>query len=96
MNTENNIVLKGLVRLVMLYTFSNGVDCWNRIYPVLAESPEAALVSFEEAYAAAKKAGAPFMFAGTKFWAGDFEEEGAYFAPDFLTLDEWFLRAVAV
>lgn len=87
----------GLHRLLMRYTFGDGFT-WSceRVFPLLAESPEAALVAFEDTYQQAKAAGQSFLFAGAKFYPCDFEENDVYYAPDFLTLDEWFARAPAV
>ena len=81
------------MRLVMLYTFGDGCtySC-DRVFPMVAESPEAALCEFEELYNQYKgdwKAG-PFTFANEEFYSNDFECDGKYYAPDFLTLDEWF------
>lgn len=84
-----------LERVVMLYTFSDGFTYDHpRVFPLMAESTAAALVAFEDAYQQAKATGASFSFAGEKFYSSDFEDNGKYFAPDFLTVDEWFAQQI--
>jgi len=86
-------------KIVMLYTFSDGYtySC-DRVFPLMSESPEQALCDFEDAYNAAKKTDTAtlrpgsFKFAGVDFNCGDFECEGEYYPPDFLTVDEWFTQ----
>ncbi len=80
------------MRLVMLYTFGDGCtySC-DRVFPFVAESPEAALCEFEELYTKHKwPCSNSFSFAGEDFYSGDFECNGVYYAPEFLTIDEWF------
>lgn len=83
------------MRLVMLYTFGDGCtySC-DRVFPLVSESPEAALCAFEELYNKHKgnwdKGFSTFTFADEEFYSCDFECNGKYYAPDFLTIDEWF------
>ena len=81
------------MRLVMLYTFGDvcTYSC-DRVFPLVAESPEAALCAFEELYNKHKGdwQSGPFTFAGEEFFTSDFECNGLYYAPDFMTIDEWF------
>ncbi len=83
------------MRLVMLYTFGDGYtySC-DRVFPFVAESPEAALCEFEELYNTQKEVDpyTTFNFAGQTFYTCDFESDGKYYAPEILTIDEWFSK----
>lgn len=81
----------------MLHTFSDGCtyEC-IRVLPCPHDSPEAAYVEFEELYLQAKKSGAPFKFAGCEYYSNDFEEEGTFYPPQLITVDEWFAQAGVV
>ena len=75
----------------MLCVFGDGCTYYcERVFPFVDESPEAALVRFEDLYNKAKKEREKFSFAGEEFYPCDFEENGKYYAPQILTIDEWF------
>ena len=79
------------MRLVMLYTFWDGCNySYAKVLPLISESPEQALSEFETAYRRAKKSLKPFKFAGVQHYEWDFEYNDKYYAPEFLTIDQWF------
>lgn len=73
-----------------LYTYSCDVAL-----PIISDDPVQALCDFEAAY---DKANTPeysilpkeFSFSGHTFRCDAFQEDGVYYAPSFLTIDEWF------
>lgn len=89
------------MRLIMTYSEGDGCtySCDN-VLPIEHESPEAALVDFEEKFNAALKgprAPCEFTFADKTFLPYVFFEPSmevgrgpTYIAPNFQTVDEWF------
>lgn len=78
-------------KIIMTYTFGDGMTySTDKVFPIQAESVEAALCAFEDAYNKAKAVNGMFEFAGDVFYPRDFEENDIYYAPDFVTLEEWF------
>jgi len=83
------------MRLVMKFSVSDGCTYgYEAVLPIEYESPEAAIVEFEELAVKAREAGEPtFIFAGHEEETWCHFEEGVYYSPSFLTIDEWFAQA---
>jgi hypothetical protein len=82
------------MRLVIVYSVGDGYT-WSGevVLPVEYESAEALYVDFEEAVRSAHKGSwyeREFHIAGHKFVADNFLEQGNYYPPEILTVDEWF------
>jgi hypothetical protein len=81
------------MRLIIQYSVGDGDTWWaTEIVPVIHESPESFIVEFEEK---CKKAynnddSTEFSVGGQEFNAHDFYEDGQYFGPSILTLDQFF------
>jgi hypothetical protein len=82
-----------MMRLVIEHTVGDGCS-WHAIntIPVEYESAEAFAVEFEEACEQAR-ARLEFTFAGKVWGADNFFEDGVYYPPEVLTVDEWFNRS---
>jgi hypothetical protein len=89
-----------MMRLVIEQTVGDGYT-WHatNTSPVEYESAEAFAVEFEEACKEARvqakqstRHWVEFTFAGREWDADDFFEEGVYYPPEILTVDEWFAR----
>lgn len=81
------------MRLVMKYYTDIEFSYYSVVaLPIIHESPESALVEFEELYNAARAGDGQFMFAGASFYTYEFcgYDPNTYIAPEFLTLDEWY------
>jgi len=82
------------MQIVMEFTEGDGCtySCTHTA-PIVYESCEAAIVDFEAAVHAAKAADeSQFMAFGQTFWVYTFFEEGVFYSPEFMTVDEWFAR----
>lgn len=85
-----------LIRIVMEFTEGDGCtySCTHTL-PIMYESCEAALVDFDAAILHAKKNDiSQVRMFGEMFWVYTFFDEGQYFSPDFMTVDEWFARGI--
>lgn len=83
------------MRLVIEYVVSDGCTYgFDQVVPVEYESAEAFAVEFEEACKAAKahKYEWQFEFAGRQWNYDNFFEKDVYYAPEVMTVDEWFER----
>jgi len=88
-----------VMNIVLCYTEGDGCtySC-DTVRPIVWESCEAALVEFERACTVAFHERHDFMFAGFEFDPATFfhpvgeRQEARFFAPDFLTVDEWFAQ----
>jgi hypothetical protein len=86
-----------MMRLVIQYTTGDGYT-WHaqNTVPVVYESAEAFLVDFEEIVKAKfashdwRTSTFEFELGGQKFDYTDFIQEGEYYAPEIMTIDEWF------
>jgi hypothetical protein len=80
------------MRLVLTYVQGDGYtySC-DVALPVDYESGEALLVDFEaEARDAYQRQVAYFAVAGRQFSTQNFFDQGSYYGPEVLTVDEWF------
>jgi len=76
------------MRLVLKYGVGDGCTYGCTVtVPIEYDSLEAAIVDFEEL---CKGKTEEFSFAGQSFDPYDFHEEGIYYDPSILTLDEWY------
>jgi uncharacterized protein YfeS len=82
----------GLNRFVLYFTAGDGYTySVDKALPFHYESGEQALVDFEDKAKFAKQVHAQtFKFAGMLMDTCTFFDEGVYYAPDVLTVDEWF------
>lgn len=87
------------MRLVIEYTVSDGCTySATNTLPIEYESAEAALIDFEsmatELMAKSRETGdfSNLHFGGQEFVVYDFYEDGKFYAPTILTVDEWFNR----
>lgn len=80
------------MQLVMVYTAGDGCtwSCENTL-PIEYESAEALAVHFEEAIKKAyTEQKGELRFAGHDFYPGYLFENGVYYPPEIMTVDEWF------
>ncbi len=85
------------MRLVIRYTTGDGYT-WHaeNTAPIVYESAEAFLVDFEEIVTARmanydwRSDNHTFELGGQKFECTNFFFEGQYYAPEIMTIDEWF------
>lgn len=80
------------MRLVVIYYEGDGYtySCQNTV-PVVYESAEAFAVDLEEACKKAQESQASdFQLANQEWYTRCFFEDDKYFAPEILTVDEWF------
>jgi hypothetical protein len=85
------------MKLIMCFTEGDGYTYSCHVaLPVEYESPEAALVDFENMCLEARKTHQEFTFAGHQFYPGTFFWQNTtpdrFDPPDFLTIDEWFTK----
>lgn len=78
------------MRLVIKHSVTDNCTYWcERVVPVNYESAEAFMVDFEEA--CQNNINAPdFKFASETWDSYHFFENGKYYGPEILTVDEWF------
>lgn len=82
-----------LQRLVIEYGIGDGFTYHFRQHkPVQYSSAEAFAVEFEEACRAQSDA-STLIFAGVSFPVDSFFDDGTYFGPEIMTVDEWFAGA---
>ncbi|MBC8737008.1 hypothetical protein F6X40_09325 [Paraburkholderia sp. UCT31] len=90
---SQKLVADGRVRLVVDYGVTDGCTYHCRVtVPVLYKSAEDFVVDFE-AWCQANRTAHELKFAGVSFNPDNFFEEGVYYGPDVMTVDEWFASA---
>lgn len=89
---RSSIFMEMNMRLVLEYTESDGCTySFTTTLPVEFESAEALAVEFEEKMKKARQNNeCDVTFAGHEFYCGAFFENGKYYPPAILTIDEWF------
>ncbi len=86
------------MRLVVQYSVGDGCSWYaENTVPVVYESAEAFLVDFEEIVKPYMDKNSSwyynkreFVLGGQQFDCSDFFFEGRYYAPEVMTVDEWF------
>jgi hypothetical protein len=80
------------MRLIVTYSVGDGYTYSATVTePVIHESPESFIVEFEEKCTKAHNGDdSEFEVGGQTFNAYDFYEEGRYFGPSILTVDQYF------
>jgi hypothetical protein len=84
------------MRLVIKYSVGDGYTWWAvEVVPVVYESAEAFLVDFEAIVKAPMashnwRSNVEFELGGQRFNYPDFIQDGEYYAPEIMTIDEWF------
>ena len=87
-----------MAQLVMLFECSDGFtySC-ESVLPCVHESPETAAAEFKLLYLQAKESNDTLndtiKFAGAEHFTSDFEENGQFQPPEFITVAEWFERS---